>query len=142
MIFLTDNYSIDWVVLSLIHLRLPIWNTPQKIRVGSPLAGLFPSEDLIRSRRLFPVPEANRDRFVLSSGHGCMLQYSLLHLAGFDSVSLDDLKQFRQWGSKTPGLGGMEGGWMGANARQGPRSACFSVMASVSSTPACVDACP
>jgi transketolase len=45
----------------------------------------------------------NRDRFVLSSGHGCMLQYSLLHLAGFDSVNMDDLKHFRQWGSRTPG---------------------------------------
>jgi len=45
----------------------------------------------------------NRDRFVLSSGHGCMLQYSLLHLAGYSSVSMDDIKQFRQWGSKTPG---------------------------------------
>ncbi len=45
----------------------------------------------------------NRDRFVLSAGHGCMLQYALLHLAGYDSVSLDDIKQFRQWGSNTPG---------------------------------------
>jgi len=45
----------------------------------------------------------NRDRFVLSSGHGCMLQYSLLHLSGYASVSMEDLKQFRQWGSKTPG---------------------------------------
>ena len=45
----------------------------------------------------------NRDRFVLSSGHGCMLQYSVLHLAGYSSVSMDDIKQFRQWGSKTPG---------------------------------------
>merc|ERR1719333_1854844 len=45
----------------------------------------------------------NRDRFVLSSGHGCMLQYSLLHLSGYKSVSMDDIKQFRQWGSKTPG---------------------------------------
>ncbi|MDJ0650520.1 MAG: transketolase [Xenococcaceae cyanobacterium MO_188.B19] len=45
----------------------------------------------------------NRDRFVLSAGHGCMLQYALLHLAGYDSVSLDDIKQFRQWGSQTPG---------------------------------------
>lgn len=44
----------------------------------------------------------NRDRFVLSAGHGCMLQYALLHLTGYD-VSLDDLKQFRQWGSITPG---------------------------------------
>lgn len=45
----------------------------------------------------------NRDRFVLSAGHGCMLQYALLYLTGYDSVTLDDLKQFRQWGSKTPG---------------------------------------
>jgi transketolase len=45
----------------------------------------------------------NRDRFVLSAGHGCMLLYSLLHLTGYQSVGLEDLKQFRQWGSKTPG---------------------------------------
>lgn len=44
----------------------------------------------------------NRDRFVLSAGHGSMLLYSLLHLTGYD-VTIDDLKQFRQWGSKTPG---------------------------------------
>jgi transketolase len=45
----------------------------------------------------------NRDRFVLSAGHGSMLQYALMHLFGFESVQLDDIKQFRQWGSKTPG---------------------------------------
>lgn len=45
----------------------------------------------------------NRDRFVLSAGHGCMLHYALLHLAGYDSVKEEDLKSFRQWGSKTPG---------------------------------------
>ena len=44
----------------------------------------------------------NRDRFILSGGHGSMLLYSLLHLTGFD-LSLDELKQFRQWGSLTPG---------------------------------------
>ncbi|MBW4600196.1 MAG: transketolase [Calothrix sp. FI2-JRJ7] len=45
----------------------------------------------------------NRDRFVLSAGHGCMLQYALLYLSGFDSVTIEDIKQFRQWGSRTPG---------------------------------------
>ncbi|MFQ5458094.1 MAG: transketolase [Myxococcota bacterium] len=43
-----------------------------------------------------------RDRFVLSAGHACALQYALLHLTGFD-LSLDELKHFRQWGSLTPG---------------------------------------
>jgi len=45
----------------------------------------------------------NRDRFVLSSGHGCMLQYALMHLAGFESVQMDDIKKFRQLGSRTAG---------------------------------------
>ena len=45
----------------------------------------------------------NRDRFVLSAGHGCMLQYALLHLTGYDSVPMEEIKQFRQWGSRTPG---------------------------------------
>ena len=45
----------------------------------------------------------NRDRFVLSAGHGSMLQYALLYLMGYDSVSIEDIKQFRQWGAKTPG---------------------------------------
>jgi transketolase len=44
----------------------------------------------------------DRDRFVLSSGHACVLQYSLLHLTGYE-LNLDDLRQFRQWGSRTPG---------------------------------------
>src|SRR5579863_8767188 len=44
----------------------------------------------------------DRDRFVLSCGHACILQYSMLHLTGYD-LSLDDIRQFRQWGSRTPG---------------------------------------
>jgi transketolase len=44
----------------------------------------------------------NRDRFVLSAGHGSMLLYTMLHLSGYD-VTLDDLQSFRQWGSRTPG---------------------------------------
>src|SRR5271156_4041344 len=58
----------------------------------------------MRFLRLNPKDPAwpDRDRFVLSNGHACVLQYSLLHLTGFD-LGLDDLKQFRQWGSRTPG---------------------------------------
>ena len=44
----------------------------------------------------------NRDRFVLSAGHGSTLLYAMLHLTGYD-LSLDDIKDFRQWGSRTPG---------------------------------------
>src|SRR5438132_13229739 len=44
----------------------------------------------------------NRDRFLLSAGHGCMLLYALLHLTGYD-LPLAEIKNFRQWGSKTPG---------------------------------------
>src|ERR1700761_8168615 len=46
---------------------------------------------------------ADRDRFVLSAGHGSMLQYALLHLTGFKAVSMDEIRNFRQWGSATPG---------------------------------------
>ena len=58
----------------------------------------------MRHMRYNPLNPAwhNRDRFVLSAGHGSMLLYSLLYLTGFD-VTLDDLKTFRQWGSNTPG---------------------------------------
>ncbi|MDZ4874608.1 MAG: Transketolase [Chroococcidiopsis cubana SAG 39.79] len=45
----------------------------------------------------------NRDRFLLSAGHGSMLLYALLYLTGYEDLTLDDLKQFRQWESKTPG---------------------------------------
>jgi transketolase len=61
---------------------------------------------------------AARDRFILSGGHGSMLLYSLLHLTGYD-VSLDDLKNFRQWGSRTPGH--PEYGWTpGVEMTTGP----------------------
>ena len=45
----------------------------------------------------------DRDRFVLSAGHGSMLLYALLHLTGYEAVTVDELRAFRQWGSKTPG---------------------------------------
>ena len=45
----------------------------------------------------------NRDRFVLSNGHACALQYTMLHLTKYDGMTVDELKNFRQLGSKTPG---------------------------------------
>jgi transketolase len=66
----------------------------------APLAYVLFREEM----RLDPADPTwpDRDRFVLSAGHACMLQYALLHLTGFD-LSLEDLKRFRQWGSRTPG---------------------------------------
>jgi len=72
---------------------------------GMPM-GMAPAAYILWTRHLKHNPAnprwVNRDRFVLSAGHGSMLLYSLLHLTGYD-MSLDDLKNFRQWGSKTPG---------------------------------------
>src|SRR3990167_4149457 len=58
----------------------------------------------MRFLKHYPLDPAwhDRDRFVLSAGHGSMLLYSLLHLSGYP-LSLDEIKQFRQWGSITPG---------------------------------------
>ena len=72
---------------------------------GTPMA-LAPLAWVLWQRhlRVDPADPAwpDRDRFVLSCGHACMLMYAALYLSGFD-LSLDDLKQFRQWGSRTPG---------------------------------------
>ena len=66
----------------------------------APLAYLLYRE-VMRHNPLNPT-WPNRDRFVLSAGHGSMLLYAVLHLTGYD-LSLDEIKRFRQWGSKTPG---------------------------------------
>ncbi len=72
---------------------------------GMPL-GAAPMAYALWTRQLKFNPRnpdwADRDRFVLSAGHGSMLLYSLLHLSGYD-LALDDIKNFRQWGSKAPG---------------------------------------
>lgn len=72
---------------------------------GMPI-GMAPAAYVLWTRHLKYNPAnpkwQNRDRFVLSGGHGSMLLYSLLHLTGFD-MSLEDLQNFRQWESKTPG---------------------------------------
>lgn len=72
---------------------------------GTPMA-LAPLAYVLWTRVMRYSPEHpawfNRDRFVLSAGHASMLQYAALHLSGYD-ISLEDIRQFRQWGSKTPG---------------------------------------
>jgi transketolase len=72
---------------------------------GMPM-GMAPTAHVLWSRFLKHCPSNprwfNRDRFVLSAGHGSMLIYSLLHLHGY-GLTLEDLKNFRQWGSNTPG---------------------------------------
>jgi len=72
---------------------------------GMPM-GMAPAAYVLWARHLKYNPANprwhNRDRFVLSAGHGSALIYTMLYLTGFD-ISLDELKNFRQWGSKTPG---------------------------------------
>ena len=80
----------------------------QKAKSGHPGAplGLAAAGHVLWTRVMRHNPKnpdwPNRDRFVLSGGHASMLLYSLLHLTGYN-LSLDDIKNFRQWGSKTPG---------------------------------------
>ncbi|MCW3065228.1 MAG: tkt [Solirubrobacterales bacterium] len=72
---------------------------------GAPMA-LAPAAYLLYTKFMRHNPKnpewPDRDRFVLSAGHASMLLYAALHLSGYD-LTMDDLKQFRQWGSKTPG---------------------------------------
>ncbi|GAB6095803.1 transketolase [Desulfatiferula olefinivorans] len=89
-------------------LRTLSMDAVQKANSGHPGApmGLAPAAYVLWTRHLKHNPKnsawPDRDRFVLSGGHASMLLYSLLHLTGY-GLSLDDLKNFRQWGSKTPG---------------------------------------
>ncbi len=80
----------------------------EKANSGHPgiCMGAAPMAHVLWSRHMRFNPAeprwANRDRFILSAGHGSMLLYAMLHLAGFD-VTMDDIQKFRQYGSKTPG---------------------------------------
>jgi transketolase len=94
--------------LSIDTIRGLAMDSVQKANAGHPgtAMALAPLGYTLFKRFLHANPKdtgwADRDRFVLSSGHACVLQYSLLHMCGYD-LSLDDLQQFRQWGSRTPG---------------------------------------
>src|SRR5919107_2261399 len=98
----------DLPTLAINTLRTLSIDAVQKANSGHPglPLGCAPMAYVLWHRHLKHDPSApkwfDRDRFVLSAGHGSALLYSLLHLTGYD-LSLDDLKQFRQWESRTPG---------------------------------------
>ena len=94
--------------LSINALRFLAVDAVEKANSGHPGAplGCAPMAYLLFHKYMRHNPKhskwTNRDRFVLSNGHASALLYSVLHLTGYN-VSIEDLKQFRQWGSKTPG---------------------------------------
>jgi len=83
-------------------------DAPQQANSGHPgtAMALAPLAHVLWTRIMHYDPSApdwpDRDRFVLSSGHACILQYAMLYLTGY-GLTLEDLRQFRQWGSRTPG---------------------------------------
>jgi transketolase len=101
----SDN---DLVSLSINTLRTLAIDAVQKANSGHPglPLGAAPMAYVLWQRHLRHNPKdphwPDRDRFVLSAGHGCMLWYCLLHLTGYD-LTMDDLKSFRQWDSRSPG---------------------------------------
>jgi transketolase len=100
--------AVDLDRLSIDTIRTLAIDGVQKANSGHPglPMGLAPLGYLLFTKYLRHNPKdpswPDRDRFVLSAGHGSMLIYTLLHLSGYD-LTLDDLKSFRQWGSRTPG---------------------------------------
>jgi transketolase len=89
-------------------IRVLAMDAVQKANAGHPgtAMALAPVAYLLYAEEMRHDPAApdwpGRDRFILSAGHACVLQYAALHLSGYD-VTLDDLRSFRQWGSRTPG---------------------------------------
>lgn len=104
---MSDSNTLDQ--LSINTIRTLAMDGVQKANSGHPgmPMGMASAAYVLWTRLMRHNPKnpgwANRDRFVLSAGHGSMLLYSLLYLTGYDDYPLDQLKQFRQWGSLTPG---------------------------------------
>jgi transketolase len=104
---MTSTYTdLDWLAINTIRtLSIDAVQAASSGHPGMPL-GAAPMAYVLWTRFLRFDPGdpswPDRDRFVLSAGHGSMLLYSLLHLTGYN-LSLDELRRFRQWGSKTPG---------------------------------------
>ncbi len=102
----SDSCNLDDICINTI--RTLAMDAVQKANSGHPGApmGLAPAGYVLWTKILKHNPQnplwPDRDRFVLSGGHASMLLYSLLHLTGYD-LTLDDLQNFRQWESKTPG---------------------------------------
>src|SRR5574338_1391533 len=98
----------DPAQLAIDTIRVLAMDAVQKANAGHPgtAMALAPVAYLLYAEEMRHDPSdpawPGRDRFVLSAGHACILQYAALHLSGYD-LTLDDLKQFRQWGSRTPG---------------------------------------
>ena len=104
---LDEQHALDQ--LSINTIRTLAMDGVQKANSGHPgmPMGMAAAAYVLWTRFLRHNPKnprwANRDRFVLSAGHGSMLLYSLLYLTGYEEYTLDQLKSFRQWGSLTPG---------------------------------------
>ncbi|GAA0332149.1 transketolase [Oceanobacillus oncorhynchi subsp. oncorhynchi] len=102
----TKNYTISELSINTIRtLTIDSVEKAQHGHAGMPM-GAAPMAYALWKKHLSINPESpswfNRDRFVLSAGHGSNLLYNLLHLSGYP-ITIEDLKQTRQWGSKTPG---------------------------------------
>ncbi|MFW5967154.1 MAG: transketolase [Persicimonas sp.] len=95
--------------LTIDTIRTLAMDAVQKAESGHPGApmGLAPAAYVLWHNHLRHNPKnpqwPNRDRFVLSNGHASMLLYAMLHLSGYEQMTLDQIKNFRQWGSVTPG---------------------------------------
>ena len=115
-------------VMSVNAIRALAADTVQKANSGHPglPLGAAPMAYELWAKHMRHNPKnpnwANRDRFILSGGHGSSLLYSLLHLFGYGDLSMEDMKNFRQWGSKTPGHPEF-GHTVGVEATTGPLGA-------------------